>query len=41
MTALVPGEGNLLLVMVDVNCDFEGKSAFYEEVGSRCASKVS
>lgn len=28
MTALVPGEGNLLLVMLDVNRDFGVKSAF-------------
>jgi hypothetical protein len=41
MTAPVPGEGKLLLVMLDVNCDFDGKSAFYKEVDSRCASKVS
>jgi len=41
MTALVPGEGKLLLVMIDVNYDFDGKSAFYHEVGSRCASKIS
>jgi len=39
MTALVPGKKKLLLVMLDVNRDFDVKGASYKEVGSRCPSK--